>query len=150
VPKYRLSHLRLTVKTYGDKDVVKALPSPTLLAQSLSIYPQLEPALAAMQKDWRSGDIPLDAAEPGEFALEEAHDELSRTITTVLKRKAVVEGSQPVYKPVYDKFGNLVGHDTVSSLLVDGSPVIFEELTRDGGKISFGMIAMVSLAVEPQ
>jgi hypothetical protein len=140
--KYKLNAARLLVATYGKPFTADTSPPPQILAMNLDHSPEMQRTMDEMVASWTS----QEQTDSGRAILE-ARRELGTKLSSVLGVPCAIHCSEVDYTPIYDKNGNLIGHDVVGWVFVNGNSMVKELPDDSGGTI--GLVACVFLSVQP-
>ena len=140
---FKLSSARLIVSTYGKAFSPAFRAPPHVLAENLTGASTIINALKEQQKNWAGNNL----ATP-EAALAQARADLGAAISAATGKSNTIEGVAAAYKPIYDKIGNIIGHETIG-WLYEGGQALTQEFFDVAGTLEIGMVACVYLAVVP-
>lgn len=141
--KYRLTAARMLASSYGAPFAPSPGHVPHLLAANFDNADVMFETLKQQQRVWESDDVASAL-----MAMHRAHTAVANALAAALHQPATLEDVEVSYRPILDKNGNEIGHDTVSWLMVDGIPVV-KEFKDAAGDVTLGLIACVYLAVVP-
>jgi hypothetical protein len=140
---YRLISARLMAQSYGDSFTPESTNAPQVLAENFDNVVKIKDVLSERQNNWRSTDL-TDLYD----VFSEAGEEIATELGTYGGESytVVIGNDSGLYRPIYDKNGNQVAHDTIGWLSLGDAPV--SKVLMNGELV--GLIAYVYLAVEPE
>lgn len=135
---------RMTLTTWGDPVAKSQWQSPVVLAEDHPNHGPIQSALDDCRERWRSAPgLTASAAieEAGHFIIERLEVALRSSAVNLLLEEAL-------YQPIRNENGDIVGHDTITLLLVNDKPVPFS-FAKSGWPRVEGFVAII-IGVERQ
>ncbi len=139
---YRLTAARLLLSTFGDEFDHTQYQYPQVIALNLDPDGKIQACLDRCRNQFQS-----QAGVSAEKAMQEAIEYVGEQLTQDIGGAFQMIYETTAYKPIYDDDNNVVGHDTITVVVQNGSPLKLDLVTGPGG-LSLGGIGVLFMAIE--
>ena len=142
---FRLTAARLLAQTYGSR------PSPThrdpahMGALQLPMATSIVQILDHLRHSW------VFSGADSKSAIDDAKVKLNAALVP-FEVELFTSGTHSIYQPIYDKDGNVIGHETIGWLLKrnESTPTLLgNEVLDAAGNLDYGRVGCVFLGVTP-
>lgn len=140
MPKYTITNARLIAVTYGPKQSPDEIGNLLTIAKNFDQGVEIQEALNETV-DWESEEF-----ADYEMAMSAVRQYVAEHMSQKLGVQATLPGEAAFYMPLYNKLGELVGHEVIPYYKVNGETLSHEEFDEQG-QLEIGMYAGVYLAI---
>jgi len=140
MPKYTIANARLIAVNYGPKRSPSEIGQLQTVAQKLDPGGGIQTALNTVI-DWESEEFADE-----EMAMSAVRQHVAGEVSRELGVEVTLPGWPDFYMPIFNKLGQLVGHEVIPYYEENGETRGYEE-HDDRGQLVIGMYACVYLAI---